>query len=296
MTADRLLGVAFFRQELFHHAVLYLFSLSGGAALVTAASRGGAKGAVKRAYDGTDTSGGGCEVDNLAGLILGDLQAAIPFCVQYGVKVITETVASTSTRIKVRTGTTTVAPGNERHKARAAEITPAPGVLGRRDEAVNALVHQLEKCPGSAVSVACKGDGNQRVITTTTTVLERTTMTSTKTVTVTGTTFRIYSEFSANRKRSTHGCGDLAPKMYLRQYEPEPNAVYLTADVSTAIVFNWENLNPEFLGALPYYSADTTWPEYNDVTLYSVRTTSGVPWLGYVISISGKNSKEEKLF
>ncbi|KAK4212606.1 hypothetical protein QBC37DRAFT_388706 [Rhypophila decipiens] len=256
--------------------------LSGGAALVTAASRGGAKGAVKRAYDGTGTSGGGCEADSLAGLIMGDLQSAIPFCVQYGVKVITETVTSTSSRTKVRTRTTTVAPGNEKHKARAAEITPAPGVLGRRDESVNALVHQLEKCPGSAVSVACKGDGNQRVITTITTVVERTTVTSNRTVTVTGTAFRIYSEFNG-RKRSTDGYGDLAPKMYLRQYEPEPYFVYLTADVSTAIVFNWENLNPEFLGALSYYSTHTpNYPDYNDVLLYSVLSPTGIGYISPV--------------
>ncbi|KAM7184305.1 hypothetical protein V8F33_013072 [Rhypophila sp. PSN 637] len=57
--------------------------LSWGAALVNAASGGGAKGFMKRAYDGTGTSGGGCEVDSLADLIQGNLQAAIPFCVDH---------------------------------------------------------------------------------------------------------------------------------------------------------------------------------------------------------------------
>ncbi|KAM7206611.1 hypothetical protein V8F33_000254 [Rhypophila sp. PSN 637] len=270
---------------------LFVALLCGGTAFVTAAPPGGAVGAAKQgAHDGENSdlavadveisNNNKCDVASLSGLIQGNQQAAIPFCAHLGLyetlraKIATVTVTSTNTSTSIRTEytTTTVAGGmkNGKVKARAAEVAPAPEVLVGRDGAVvEALIHQLEKCPQSAVGAACKGCHDQRILTTTTTKVKKVTATSTKTVTVTHTApaFRIYSEIILDkRKRSTD---DLPSKWYWEQHPDLPQGIRLSADGDAAAVFNLDYSTPGYLGSLTQLSTSNR-EGYTAVLLYAV--------------------------
>ncbi|KAK4216038.1 hypothetical protein QBC37DRAFT_417987 [Rhypophila decipiens] len=267
------LGMQLTRQRILSFMMLFSFValLSGGTAFVTAARHGGAVGPAKRAVE---ISNNKCDASSLSGLIQGNLQAAIPFCAQLGAKIVTVTVTSTSTRTRTRTeytSTTTVAAGmvTGKVKARAAEVTPAPKVLVGRNGAVEALIHQLEGCPQSAVAVACTGGDNQRVLTTTTTEVEKVTVTSTKKATFTETApaFRIYSELMlAKRKRSTE---EMPSKWYWSQHLDIPSNINLTTNKTKAAVFNLEYSTPGYLGSLTLFSTSTQ-PGWIAVPLYAI--------------------------